>query len=136
MGRLAVTARTAQAFSERWQFGAEAAVGQGWGALTPQREWYLGGVRTVRGYAGGIRSGRSMVRGRVEVARGFEAARWALFSDLGWAGDDFDARFDETLWSVGVGASLLEGLVRLDLARGLRGPGAGWRLDLHLDGLL
>jgi len=34
-----------------------------------------------------------------------------------------------------VGASFLDGLVRLDFARGLRRP-AGWRVDLYWDGAL
>jgi hypothetical protein len=35
----------------------------------------------------------------------------------------------------GVGASFLDGLLRIDLARALKSP-KGWRLDLYLDGIL
>lgn len=136
MARLRVTARTVRPLFERWQFGLEGAVGQGWGAVSRQRHWFIGGVRSLRGYPGGTASGRSLVRARAELARGFTAARWSLFTDAGWVGDRLDPRLNETLWSAGIGASLLDGLVRLDLAKGFRGPQAGWRLDLHLDGLL
>lgn len=136
MARVRVTARTVRSLSERWQLGLEGAVGQGWGAVSRQRQWFVGGVRSLRGYPGGLASGRALVRARAELARGFTAARWSLFADAGWVGDQLEPRLDETLWSAGVGASLLDGLVRLDLAKGFRGPQAGWRLDLHLDGLL
>ena len=43
--------------------------------------------------------------------------------------------FDPLLLSAGVGASFLDGLVRLDLARALRTP-TGWRVDLYLDAAL
>jgi hypothetical protein len=34
-----------------------------------------------------------------------------------------------------VGASLIDGLVRMDLSRALRAP-TGWRFDLYFDGRL
>jgi hypothetical protein len=37
--------------------------------------------------------------------------------------------------SAGVGASFLDGLFRLDLARALRAP-RGWRVDFYMDGAL
>jgi hypothetical protein len=37
--------------------------------------------------------------------------------------------------SPAIGASFLDGLMRINLARGLRSP-KGWRLDLYVDGIL
>ena len=81
--------------------------------------------------------GPSFTRGRLEVAR--VMARYATtvsaFSDVGWAGlrEEFDA--DDLLYGVGIGASLLDGLIRLDLSQGLKGP-AYFRVDLYLDAIL
>jgi hypothetical protein len=60
----------------------------------------------------------------------------SFFGDGGWAGprDAFDG--DDILWGAGVGTSMLDGLIRLDLSRGLTGPLRGWRLDLYLDAIL
>jgi hypothetical protein len=81
--------------------------------------------------------GSSFTRGRLEVARVFpEAVTVSVFGDVGWAGprEAFDA--DELLYGAGVGASLLDGLVRFDLSHGLRGPEKRFRVDLYLDALL
>ena len=120
-------------------FGAVAALGGAAGTSTgdvpPQGLWLLGGPATLRGYDGAAAAGEAFWRGRAEVARGIPAARLALFSDLGWAGprDGFEA--SRPLLSVGVGASFLDGIVRADLARALRGK-TGWRFDLYLNGSL
>ncbi|MYI64841.1 MAG: hypothetical protein F4107_02735 [Gemmatimonadetes bacterium] len=54
----------------------------------------------------------------------------------GWAGPvgEFDA--DEILYGVGVGASILDGLVRFDLSQGLKGPKRDFRVELYLDHIL
>lgn len=97
-----------------------------------QRQWFLGGPATVRGYGSGSRiHGDTYWRSRVEVGTALPAARLVAFSDAGWAGERSEFSADPPLLSAGVGASFLDGLVRLDLARALRG--GGWRLDLHLD---
>lgn len=100
----------------------------------PQARWFLGGPATLRGFAAGALAGRDFARGRLEVANDFPGVRLALFSDAGWAGrrQEFD-RADMAV-SVGVGWSMLDGLVRLDLARTLR-PVQQWRADLYLDAL-
>jgi hypothetical protein len=36
---------------------------------------------------------------------------------------------------VGIGASIMDGLLRIDLSRSLVGP-RGWRLDFYTDGIL
>jgi hypothetical protein len=76
-----------------------------------------------------------MARARIDLARTTSFGALAVFSDWGWAGDREDIRSANQRWSVGAGASLLDGLLRLDLAHGLRRP-RGWRLDLYLDAVL
>jgi hypothetical protein len=59
--------------------------------------------------------------------------RPTLFGDLGWAGDPDDWRHPGRPASgVGVGASLFDGLIRFDIARGLY-PRAGFRTDLYFE---
>jgi hypothetical protein len=55
-----------------------------------------------------------------------------LFSDLGWAGERESFPGRAPLAAAGVGASLLDGLIRLDLARALRTP-TGWRFSVATD---
>ncbi|NIQ53921.1 MAG: hypothetical protein GWN71_11065, partial [Gammaproteobacteria bacterium] len=103
-----------------------------------QRLWYLGGVGTLRGYGSGVASGGAHLRGRVELLRSFveSAAAVSLFGDIGWAGapDGFtlDAAMEQALYSVGAGVTVMEGLIRMDLARGLVDP-EGWRVEVYLD---
>jgi hemolysin activation/secretion protein len=113
----------------------DAAAGTSFGDVPAQGLWRLGGAGTLRGYDGSAAVGTAFWRGRGEVGRGSGAVRLALFSDLGWAGSREDFTFQRPLWSVGAGASVLDGLVRMDLARALRAP-TGWRLELYLDGAL
>ncbi len=111
----------------------EAAGGTTLGEGPVQREWFLGGPATVRGYGGGSRlHGDTFWRGRAEVASAFPAARLVAFSDAGWAGERGELSAEPALLSAGMGASFLDGLLRLDLARTLRGDPV-WRLDFHLD---
>jgi hypothetical protein len=99
-----------------------------------QSRWLIGGPRTLRGLGAGALTGPDHLRGRLELANQLPAARLVLFSDLGWAGS-FDAyRTTDLVVSAGGGASLLDGLVRLDLARAMR-PTGDWRLHLYLDAL-
>ena len=118
----------------------EAAAGSALGDVPPQSLWYLGGPGTLRGYAGAAAAGDAFWRARLDFGTSMAAARLALFGDAGWAGSRADfadnAPFaGKPLLSWGVGASFLDGLVRLDFARGVRRP-AGWRVDLYWDGAL
>ncbi|HEX9395068.1 MAG TPA: hypothetical protein VF923_10455, partial [Gemmatimonadales bacterium] len=72
---------------------------------------------------------------RAELANRLPAARLALFSDVAWAGARNAFATSRPLVSAGVGASFLDGLVRIDLARALRAP-TGWRLELYSDAIL
>jgi hypothetical protein len=105
------------------------------GSVAPvQSLWFLGGPTTLRGFAPGTFSGPDHVRARAELASRFPAARVVLFSDAGWAGAFDEYLGDDLAVSAGVGASVLDGLLRLDVARTLR-PTRRWRLELYVDAL-
>jgi hypothetical protein len=112
----------------------DAGAGTSAGGVPVQSLWFLGGPATLRGYGGGVLRGEAFWRGRVEIGTSGPAVRAALFHDWGWAGPRRDFWRGRPLTSVGVGMSVLDGLIRADLARGLSDP-AGWRFDLYVDGL-
>jgi Omp85 superfamily domain len=134
-GRGQATARLAVPSAGRFALALEAAAGTSAGDVPLQGLWYLGGTTTVRGYEGAYLGGESFWRARAEAATPFPAARLVVFGDAGWAGARDAWEWDPPLVSAGVGASVLDGLVRLDLSRALREP-TGWRVDLYLDGSL
>lgn len=114
----------------------EAAGGTTFGDVVIQREWFLGGASTIRGYGGPSRiSGPAFWRTRAEAGTRLTGVRLAVFSDAGWAGAPEDVTTEPLLLSAGAGLGFLDGLFRIDLARRLRGE-RGWRLDLYFDGLL
>jgi hypothetical protein len=105
------------------------------GDVPVQRAFYIGGLQTVRGQfarpMGEGRIGDSFWLGRAEIGSSFRAARPALFYDLGWAGPRGDFGTGRPLSGAGAGLSFLDGLFRLDVARGIY-PEKGWRTDLHI----
>ena len=119
-------------------FGLAGAVEVGggalWGDVLLQRTYFLGGAATLRGFDDGDARGPAFWRARSELATGFAGARLALFGDAGWAGPRDAVTFDDPFVSVGVGASLLDGLFRMDLSRAVR-RGSSFKVDFYLDGL-
>jgi hemolysin secretion/activation protein ShlB/FhaC/HecB len=113
----------------------EVSAGTSTGPVPLQSRFYLGGPATLRGYDGAVTAGTAYWRGRIEAGNSFPAVRLTAFSDVGWAGDRSAFGKGRALIGSGVGASFLDGLVRLDLARALRSP-TGWRFDLYFDGRL
>lgn len=105
------------------------------GTVPVQSGFFLGGINSVRGYPGGFVSGDSHWLMRAEVSRGTVAARLVGFVDVGWAGSRQDFGFSDAWTGAGVGLSLLDGLIRFDVAHGFRDPG-GTRFELYLDGML
>jgi hypothetical protein len=103
------------------------------GTLSPQRAWHVGGTNTVRGFRPGTLSGDSYWLARAELGLGGSVLRPTVFYDAGWAGS-------RTAWSesagnvrgAGMGVSFLEGLVRIDLARGVD-PKTVWRAHLYVE---
>ena len=120
----------------RWNLGFEAGAGTTWGDAPVQRSWFLGGGGSLRGYSASVLSGLSFARGRVEVSRLFGGGSAVLFGDVGWAGDRNAFDRDDILYGVGLGGSVLDGLIRLDFSHGLNGPHKGFRVDLYLDAIL
>ena len=134
-GRGAATVRAIVTPQDFPAVAFEASAGTTTGMVPVQSRFYLGGPASLRGYTGAVIAGDSYWRGRIEVGNNFPAVRLAAFSDIGWAGprsNFFDGR---PLIGTGVGASFLDGLIRLDVARGMRAP-TGWRFDLYFDGRL
>jgi hypothetical protein len=112
------------------------AAGSSVGVLPTQRFWFLGGTQTVRGQRPGLapgQAGNAFWLARGEVAYGLGALRPVVFGDLGWAGDRTKWRdIGQPLSGVGVGTSIMDGLVRFDVARGIY-PEKGWRVNAYLD---
>ena len=117
-----------------YSFAITGSAGSSIGDLPAQREWFLGGAQTVRGEPAATMAGNAFWFGRGELARGKGGMRTSLFGDVGWAGPrtgDF-GKSERLMSAVGVGWSLLDGLVRFDLARGLW-PKHGWDFGLTVD---
>jgi hypothetical protein len=121
-----------------WLDGAlTAGAGTTGGTVPPQRLFYIGGSRTVRGQIPGVHAGDEGLGdaywlGRLELGLGSVAARPVLFGDIGWAGDRDDFGTGRPLSGAGVGLSFLDGLIRADLAHGIR-PRSELRADLYLE---
>jgi hypothetical protein len=94
------------------------------GENLPQVMPRLGGPQTVRGYAYGTRIAKEMWSAQLDYAL-FRRGFWTpvLFADIG------DTFTGDPLIGVGGGLSLLNGLIRLDVAKGVR-PDADVRFDL------
>lgn len=133
--RTSLTTRLTVPLPGRLLGALEVAGGMTGGDAPVQSHWFLGGPATLRGYGGGAVSGPDFWRGRVEVANASPGARLAVFSDAGWAGEGRSLSVGRPRYAVGVGASFLDGILRVDLARALAPP-KGWRMDLYVDGIL
>jgi hypothetical protein len=107
------------------------------GVLPIQRDWFLGGSQTVRGQRAALEPGRmgnAFWFARGEVGHGLGIARPVAFVDLGWAGDRTRWRdIGQPISGAGVGMSLMDGLVRFDVARGIH-PDRAWRVYTYLEG--
>jgi len=108
--------------------------GSSLGALPTQRRYYLGGAHTIRGQRPDTAiSGNAYWMGRLEVGGVTSALRPIVFGDVGWVGDREHMRdVGRPLSGVGVGASVLDGLIRGDLSRGLY-PSRKIRFDLYVE---
>lgn len=114
-------------------FGSvEAAAGTAFGAVPTQGLWYLGGPATLRGYDGNAARGEAFWRARGELATRGPLTRIGVFADAGWAGSRERFGDGDPLVAVGVGASLLDGWLRFDVARALVAP-TGWSAYLSVE---
>lgn len=109
------------------------AAGSSVGELPSQRHFFLGGLQTIRGQTAGTGFGEAFWMGRLEVGGNRAGVRPVVFGDIGWAGDrDAWSDVGRPMSGVGVGASFLDGMIRMDLARGIH-PKWQTRLDLYLE---
>jgi len=110
--------------------------GSSLGAVPPQRLWYLGGSKTVRGQSPDIaQSGNAYWLSRLEIGANDAGMRPTLFGDLGWVGDRNHMTQDvKPMSGVGVGVSFLDGMFRFDVARGIS-PRKQFRVDLSLESM-
>ncbi|MBX3131797.1 MAG: hypothetical protein KF689_00250 [Gemmatimonadaceae bacterium] len=103
------------------------------GELPAQRQFFLGGLHSVRGLTPGTMVGNTFWMTRAEVGTNDVAARPVIFGDFGWAGSrEAWGKFGRPMTGVGVGMSFLDGLARIDLARGIH-PRWETRMDLYLE---
>ncbi len=112
------------------------AAGTAAGDLPIQRAFFIGGLQTVRGqYArlsGEGRVGDAFWLGRFETGPRSPGFRPVVFYDIGWAGPRADVMHaGAPLQSVGAGLSMLDGMLRIDAARGLW-PERRWRWGAYL----
>ena len=107
--------------------------GRSTGEVPAQRLWYLGGTHTVRGHPIGTNAGDAYWLGRGELSTDRTGFRPVVFFDAGWAGSRADwSHPGKPMLGAGLGWSIFEGLVRFDLAKGIR-PNRGVRASLYLD---
>jgi hypothetical protein len=140
-GQAAVTAGFSVPLPVRAPFGGgltaavEAAAGASAGTLPGQALWHLGGAATVRGYPAASAAGEHFWRVRTELGTTLPPLRAILFADAARAYGAGGFEGQPGLAAAGLGVSLAEGLVRVDLARAVRFR-PGWRLQLHFDSVL
>jgi hypothetical protein len=132
-GRGLVELRLGRGLGERTVAAISAAAGGSRGVLPPQRGFYLGGPQTIHAHEMGSVSGDAFWFARAELTRGTPIIRPTLFADAGWAGDRSQFRNSRAeVAAVGIGAAALDGLVRMDVSRSVRG-GQRWGFDLFID---
>ena len=103
------------------------------GRLPIQKQFFLGGVQTVRGQKAGAAIGDSFWMTSAEIGSRSAGFRKIVFADLGWAGDRNDfSHPGRPLSGAGVGASFMDGLIRVDLAKGIY-PEKSVRANLYVE---
>lgn len=135
--RLAGAATVGLPLFWRLSAGVELSAGTTFGEVPVQKLYYLSGPRALRASEAGQISGEAFWMARTELGIGLPAVRLIAFGDFGAAGDRGDLSLEDPFISVGGGISVLDGLLRADLARGVQGPGPlRWQFLLYLDALL
>ena len=103
------------------------------GHLPIQKQFFLGGVQTVRGQKAGAEIGDSFWMTSAELGTRSVGFRKIVFGDLGWAGDRTNfSHPGRPLSGAGIGASFMDGLIRVDLAKGIF-PEKSVRANLYVE---
>jgi hypothetical protein len=103
------------------------------GRVPIQKQFFLGGVQTVRGQRAGAAIGDSFWMTSAEIGTRDVGIRPILFGDLGWAGSRSDfSHPGRPLSGAGVGASFMDGLIRIDVAKGIY-PEKAIRTNLYVE---
>src|SRR5207244_3373991 len=120
-GRAAIDLTFSTPLAKKFVAALTVAGGTTVGHVPPQGRWFLGSPQTIRGESPDTaQSGTAFWMSRVELGRDLSAYRLVAFSDLGWVGDR--AKFGNLvrpMSGAGIGMSMLDGLLRFDVARGL-----------------
>jgi hypothetical protein len=133
--RAALTLRLGIPLPGPFDLATEYAAGTSVDSIPLQHRWYVGDAGTLRGYSTGVLTGEAFWRGRAEIGYGLPAVRLVAFSDVAWAGPRDRFAEAKPLLSVGAGISIMDGILRFDVARGLRAP-KGWAATLYYDAAL
>lgn len=104
-------------------------VGIGGGDSVPQRDFRLGGLRSLRGFTAGALQGPSAWSFGVDLGRARGLVSPVAFADVGQVSAHDLAFRGRASMSAGAGLSLLRGVVRIQAARAFV-LGAPWRFDL------
>ena len=131
--RTALIGRVAVPLGTDYRVGLRAWGGAATDDVPAQRAFAVGGTSSLRGYAPRSLVGACGAGGTLELQRVLAATALVAFADVAWAGACDALTADATLRSAGLGVSLLDGLIRADLSRGLA-SGRRFRFDLYLDG--
>ena len=103
------------------------------GQLPIQKQFFLGGVQTVRGQRAGAAIGDAFWMTSAEFGTHKVGVREIVFGDLGWAGSRTDfSHPGRPLSGAGVGASFMDGLIRIDVAMGIY-PEKSVRANLYVE---
>jgi hypothetical protein len=103
------------------------------GGVPIQRQFFMGGVQSVRGQKAGTAVGDAFWVSSLEFGTSSTGFRPSIFGDIGWAGsrDNF-SHPGRPLSGVGVGASFLDALIRVDLSKGIY-PEKAVRANLYVE---
>jgi hypothetical protein len=103
------------------------------GQLPIQKQFFLGGVQTVRGQRAGAAIGDAFWMSSLELGTSSVGVRKIVFGDLGWAGSRTNfSHPGRPLSGAGIGASFMDGLIRIDLAKGIY-PEKSVRANLYVE---
>jgi hypothetical protein len=132
-GRAALDLTASHGIGDAGAAALTVAAGTSVGILPAQRFWYLGGSQTVRGQRPGREAGDAFWLARAELAHGVGVIRPVVFADFGWAGDRNNwSKIGLPMSGVGAGTSIMDGLIRFDVARGIN-PEREWRVDTYIE---